>query len=183
MLWVDLFLNRFLDEVAAPQPATPEPFGTIRQSGRWRKEHTLIYPSPLKQDKSIGAPYVDLFRESQHKLLEPNSVIIVIGYSFCDNHVNDIIYRGLATNSSLNVVIINDVESKPVEKIKDKRIKADGLRPILTLDAWEHAYYLDCQNRRAAHLKEPWKIVDWKVVEEIAESKENQNILYYEANT
>ncbi len=83
---------------------------------------TLIYPTPLKQDKSLGAPYVDLFREFQHKLLEPNSVIVVIGYSFCDDHVNDIIYRGLATNSSLNVVIINDVESKPVAKIKDKRI-------------------------------------------------------------
>ena len=65
---------------------------------------------------------MDLFREFQHKLLEPNSVIIVIGYSFCDDHVNDIIYRGLATNSSLNVVIINDVENKPVAKIKDKRI-------------------------------------------------------------
>lgn len=84
--------------------------------------NTLIYPTPLKQDKSLGAPYVDLFREFQHKLLEPNSVIIVIGYSFCDDHVNDIIYRGLATNSSLNVVIINDVESKPVAKIRDKRI-------------------------------------------------------------
>ena len=57
------------------------------------------------------------------------------------------------------------------------------LRPILTFDAWGHAYYLDCQNCRAAHLKELWKIVDWKVVEEIAESKENQNILYYEAYT
>lgn len=84
--------------------------------------NTLIYPTPLKQEKSLGAPYVDLFREFQHKLLEPNSVIVVIGYSFCDDHVNDIIFRGLATNSSLNVVIINDVESKPVAKIKDKRI-------------------------------------------------------------
>lgn len=84
--------------------------------------NTLIYPTPLKQDKSLGVPYVDLFREFQHKLLEPNSVIVVIGYSFCDDHVNDIIYRGLATNSSLNVVIINDVESKSVARIKDKRI-------------------------------------------------------------
>ena len=37
--------------------------------------------------------------------------------------------------------------------------------PLLTFDVWEHAYYLDYQNRRAAHLKELWKIVDWEVIE------------------
>lgn len=41
-----------------------------------------------------------------------------------------------------------------------------GLVPLLTFDVWEHAYYLDYQNRRADALNELWKIVDWNVVED-----------------
>lgn len=39
-----------------------------------------------------------------------------------------------------------------------------GLTPILTFDVWEHAYYLDHQNRRADALRQLWDIVDWVVV-------------------
>ena len=55
------------------------------------------------------------------------------------------------------LVITQEVNAaNPVQK---------GLKPLLTFDVWEHAYYLDYQNRRPDHLASLWQIIDWNVIE------------------
>ena len=62
----------------------------------------------------------------------------------------------LSADADGNLVITQEQgASNPVVK---------GLKPLLTFDVWEHAYYLDYQNRRAAHLAALWQIVDWRVI-------------------
>ncbi len=41
----------------------------------------------------------------------------------------------------------------------------DGLKPLITIDVWEHAYYVDFQNRRADSVAKFWDILDWSVIE------------------
>ena len=64
----------------------------------------------------------------------------------------------LAKNPDGSLVITQEVNAaNPIQK---------GLAPLLTFDVWEHAYYLDYQNRRADYLKALWSIIDWSVIEE-----------------
>lgn len=41
----------------------------------------------------------------------------------------------------------------------------DGLTPLMCIDVWEHAYYLDYRNQRKQSVEDFWKILDWEVVE------------------
>ncbi len=42
----------------------------------------------------------------------------------------------------------------------------EGLKPLMTVDVWEHSYYIDYRNRRADYLKAIWSRIDWRIIEE-----------------
>lgn len=48
---------------------------------------------------------------------------------------------------------------------QDNALMSGGSEPLMGLDVWEHAYYLDYKNVRADYIKEWWKVVDWNFVE------------------
>lgn len=52
-----------------------------------------------------------------------------------------------------------------------------NMRPLMCIDVWEHAYYLDYQNRRGDYIKNFWKIVNWDYIEKRMQDKNYQ--LYY----
>lgn len=41
----------------------------------------------------------------------------------------------------------------------------DGQTPVMTIDVWEHAYYIDYRNKRADFIAAFWNILDWRIVE------------------
>lgn len=82
----------------------------------------LVYPTPLKQNKSLGSPYADIMREFKGKLALSNTVLFVIGYSFSDEHVNNLIYHALSSNETLSVVLFGSYEGKPIYEVGDNRV-------------------------------------------------------------
>jgi len=112
-------------------------------------QQVLIYPTPMKQNQSLGAPYSDLIREFQVKLSMANSVLFIVGYSFSDEHLNNIIYQALSSNSSISIVIFGNRNLSPLSTLDDSRI---------------YTIYGECEGNRIHYFK--------YIVEELFEYQE-----------
>lgn len=85
-------------------------------------ETVMIYPTPLKDRTTLMVPYSDLFRSFETALLKQNSVLITLGYSFSDDHINRLILNALAIPTFKLIVLgQSDVINKLIE-LDDKRV-------------------------------------------------------------
>lgn len=79
----------------------------------------MIHPTPLKYNASLGSPYSDLFREFQKKLMQNNNVLVTIGYSFNDEHINNLIFQAFTIPSFRLIVIGEPTETNAIGKLKE----------------------------------------------------------------
>lgn len=66
----------------------------------------LIYPSKLKYDQSRKMPFLAMSDRLSNFMLNPHATLIVCGYSFSDEHINDTIINALKVNKSANVIAL-----------------------------------------------------------------------------
>lgn len=101
----------------------------------------MIYPTAVKKSYTLDLPYSELFRHFASCISQPQSVLFTVGYSFCDEHFNDIIYQALS-NPTFTLIIVDlkgcekSTEIKRLKDLNDPRIiiiEGDYLGDFLTL--------------------------------------------------
>ena len=87
--------------------------------------NVMIYPTPAKQNSTLGSPYADLFREFQSRIVREQSVLLTMGYAFGDEHINNIIYQALTIPTFRLVIFVDPTlagEIAALRALDDPRI-------------------------------------------------------------
>lgn len=95
-------------------------------------EQYLIYPSHLKYDQSRKMPYLALLDRLKYFLLTPSTVLFTSGYSFSDEHINDVIMQSLKSNPSAMAFafLYGKLDSPNYLKAKDCALQIPNLSLI-----------------------------------------------------
>jgi hypothetical protein len=83
------------------------------------KGRVLIYPTPAKQSASFVSPYADLFREFQTQVVRDQSVLVTCGYSFGDQHINNIIFQGLTIPNFRLIIFAAEDSGGVIKQLRD----------------------------------------------------------------
>lgn len=87
-----------------------------------QNDTVMIYPTPLKDRTTLMTPYSDLFRTMETALLKKNSILITMGYSFADDHINRLILNSLAIPTFRLVVFGKSLAIDKLINMNDSRI-------------------------------------------------------------
>ena len=85
-----------------------------------KKGDIIIYPSAVKKSYTLDLPYSELFRQFASTINQSQSVLITVGYSFGDEHFNDIIYQALSNPTfTLIVIDLGGTKSVYINQLKE----------------------------------------------------------------
>ena len=79
----------------------------------------MIFPTPAKQNASFASPYSDLFREFHARIIRDQSVLFVLGYSFGDEHVNNIIFQALTIPTFRMIAFVDPGSPGVVSQLRE----------------------------------------------------------------
>ncbi|TPK41389.1 SIR2 family protein [Mesorhizobium sp. B2-5-4] len=93
----------------------------VRSDNRDKSTSYLIYPSHLKYDQSRKMPYLAMLDRLKAFILQPNAILFMSGYSFSDEHINDVICRSLEANPTAQVfgLIYGDLADDRYQKARE----------------------------------------------------------------
>jgi len=126
----------------------------------------MIYPTSYKKGYTLDFPYSELFRQFSSTITQPQSVLFCIGYSFCDEHINDIIKQALAIPSFTLIIVdylgtVNE-EIKKLKSLNDPRIvilegKYLGDFKIFAKDVMPNYHDIDIREKVVTTLKKLYR--------------------------
>lgn len=109
--------------------------------------------------ESLNAPGKGMPMEKTRKLIEKN-------FGDFDAFKEKFTQAGVTLFGSGWVWLVQNGDKLEITALPNAETPLkEGKHPLLTMDVWEHAYYLDTQNARAKYIENFWKVVDWNVVE------------------
>ena len=88
-----------------------------KDGGDFNFGNLMVYPTAVKKSYTLDLPYSELFRHFAYCTSQQQSVLFTVGYSFCDEHFNDIIYQALS-NPSFTLIIVDFYGTRRSDEIK-----------------------------------------------------------------
>lgn len=144
--------NWSIEELLKHLERLPESIrGAVRNNGGGHYNHTLFWESLAPN----GEPMSEGFKEKLEAAFES---VDAFKAAFKDSALKRF-------GSGWAWLVLDGQALKIVSTPNQDVPISDGLKVLLGIDVWEHAYYLNYQNRRADYIDAFWNVVDWKVVE------------------